>query len=957
MMAGTNTTRGELIVRGRLAADGTPNQPITIGSTSSTAGTWYGIDLDATAQNVLLDNVIISRANTALTYRSTSTGNTITNTTADTPSSYGLLLRTGSPTLDGFRSIASGSYGIYITESSSPTLINCVVRNSISYGIYVSHTTAGRSVTLDNCTLNANGTYNFIANASAVNSASITITDSIVTNASYGVYRSDSSTLNVTNSNVWNNSSANYSGVSGGSGTISANPLYVSPNDLRLTSNSPSRFGATSNADQGAQPYDGVMTPGLYGTLWSNTSLAVSNSPYRLDGDLTVAPGVTLTIEAGTMLQFLANSDIMAAGTNTTRGELIVRGKIVADGTTAAPITIGSTSATSGTWYGVDLDTTAANSLLDHVTISRANTALTYRTTGAGNVISFVTADSPSSYGLLMRTGSPTIDAWATVGSGSYGMYITDSASPTFTNCIVRNSISYGIYVSHTTSGRSVALTNCTLNANGTYNFIANASAVNSATITITNSVITNASYGVYRSDSSTLSVTYSDVWNNSSANYSGVSGGTGTISANPQYASPSDLHLQGTSVAIDMGTTGPTHDADGIARPLDGNALNGAQYDMGAYEFVLMAQCGNGSVEPGELCDSGANNGMYGYCNASCTALGPRCGDGMMNGTEQCDDGNATNSDACLNTCVSATCGDGFVRVGTEQCDDGNGFNTDACTNQCMTATCGDGYVRAGMEACDDGNQSNTDACLTTCVAASCGDGYTYAGVEQCDDQNSINTDACLNTCVAASCGDGFMRSGVEACDDGNMIATDNCTATCTVATCGDGVVHAGVEECDDANQADTDACVASCKLAACGDGYIRAGVEVCDDGNLNNADGCSNMCVSTTCGDGVLQAETEECDDGNMVDTDACRYNCADAACGDGVVRDGVEDCDDGNVMAGDGCSPACKVEGTGSGSGSDIDPGTPDDGGGCCQTSGGVGGSWLLALIVLGMIRRRR
>ena len=75
---------------------------------------------------------------------------------------------------------------------------------------------------------------------------------------------------------------------------------------------------------------------------------------------------------------------------------------------------------------------------------------------------------------------------------------------------------------------------------------------------------------------------------------------------------------------------------------------------------------------------------------------------------------------------------------------------------------------------------------------------------------------------------------------------------------------------------------------------------------------------------------------------------------------MRDGVEDCDDGNVMAGDGCSPACKVEGTGSGSGSDVDPGTPDDGGGCCQTSGGIGGSWLLALIVglaIGRRRRRR
>jgi formylglycine-generating enzyme required for sulfatase activity len=45
----------------------------------------------------------------------------------------------------------------------------------------------------------------------------------------------------------------------------------------------------------------------------------------------------------------------------------------------------------------------------------------------------------------------------------------------------------------------------------------------------------------------------------------------------------------------------------------------------------------------------------------------------------------------------------------------------------------CGDGFV-CGAESCDDGNTDNTDACLDTCQPASCGDGYVWAGHEACD-------------------------------------------------------------------------------------------------------------------------------------------------------------------------------------------------------------------------------
>jgi len=188
-----------------------------------------------------------------------------------------------------------------------------------------------------------------------------------------------------------------------------------------------------------------------------------------------------------------------------------------------------------------------------------------------------------------------------------------------------------------------------------------------------------------------------------------------------------------------------------------------------------------------------------------------PVCGNGIAEAGEGCDDGNASNADACLTSCVAASCGDGFTRTGVEQCDDGNGSNTDACLASCMTATCGDAYVRAGVEQCDDANASNADACLSSCVAATCGDGYTRIGVEQCDDGNTNDVDGCSNTCILAGCGDG-TTNGIEQCDDGNLSNSDACLNTCQNAFCGDGFVRSGTEQCDDGNQAGGDGCSALC-------------------------------------------------------------------------------------------------------------------------------------------------
>ncbi len=273
-------------------------------------------------------------------------------------------------------------------------------------------------------------------------------------------------------------------------------------------------------------------------------------------------------------------------------------------------------------------------------------------------------------------------------------------------------------------------------------------------------------------------------------------------------------------------------------------------------------------------------------------------CGNGIVDPGEDCDDGNDDNGDACLDTCVPSTCGDGILDPDTEECDDGNDDETDACTSLCEDASCGDGLVQAGVEACDDGNDVDTDACLSTCENAACGDGVVHEGVELCDDGNDDDGDACLSTCAVASCGDGEVQVDVEACDDGNADQTDDCLETCV--------------------------------LASCGDGFVQAKVEACDDGDADNDDGCLDTCVEASCGDGFVDARNEDCDDGNDDDADGCLSSCVAAACGDGVVQDGVEACDDGNDIDDDACSNACELgEGPSGGSTGSAETGSTGDG----------------------------
>lgn len=336
---------------------------------------------------------------------------------------------------------------------------------------------------------------------------------------------------------------------------------------------------------------------------------------------------------------------------------------------------------------------------------------------------------------------------------------------------------------------------------------------------------------------------------------------------------------------------------------------------------------CGDGVVDGafGEECETGVGpNGSR--CGGSC--LLEYCGNGRLDPGEVCDDGNTYLGDGCSIDCQSnETCGNGIADFAVgETCDCGsdlatlspyctlpNGTDGGPCDASCNSMQCGNGVLDPG-EVCDDGNLVAGDGCSPDCRSLEiCGNGISdYASGEECDDGNAEAGDGCGPTCLLERCGNGVLDPG-ELCDDGNRVSGDGCSALCdSQERCGNGVLDPG-EACDDGNLLDGDGCPGNCGHIGCGNGVLDPG-EACDDGNQVDGDGCNSRCTSDeTCGNGILDAARgETCDQGtaNGVSPSLCRSDCRLTSCGDGYAG-GAEACDDGNRLDRDGCSAACKRE----------------------------------------------
>jgi CSLREA domain-containing protein len=199
-------------------------------------------------------------------------------------------------------------------------------------------------------------------------------------------------------------------------------------------------------------------TPGPHsGTISADQRWCAIDSPHQMTGDVTVAPGVTLTVEPG----------VVAKGATTV--ELQVQGHLEAIGTPAQPITFTSAVDTAyNQWSGLVFE--GGTGELDYATV---------RYGGRPNSINPTCGSSGLGFNIAVRnvqTGEVRIrhSQVRSVGyncnfhSPDYGLYIDNSRvvveNTTFANNGISNTGDYAIYVAGAAS--SLNLTGNTFTAN-----------------------------------------------------------------------------------------------------------------------------------------------------------------------------------------------------------------------------------------------------------------------------------------------------------------------------------------------------------------------------------------------------------------------------------------------------------------------------------------------------------
>ncbi|MEZ4235412.1 MAG: right-handed parallel beta-helix repeat-containing protein [Myxococcota bacterium] len=586
MSAHSDRSRVEVRVGGTLYSVGNATDPVVMRSSGSGTTAWYGLALLDTANAGIIDHTDIEEATYGIRYEAVA-NHPIRDVNLTGNGTAGLYVTAGGPVVSG-ATITGSSYGIRLSTPSSVSISDTTVYDTSSYGVYV-NVSGTPTITLDRVTVHSAGSTGVYVSPSGGGAPVVDVTDAILTdNSGWGLYSSGSAVTTVSYSDVWRNGSGGTSGAAQGAGLLDENPLYVSaPGDLHLTSNSPARFAASDGGDLGANPFVGDPTVGLQGTLWTGMVMRAADSPYTLVGDLTVPLGQTLTIDPG--VQLLAEtSDTMYAHADRSRVELRVYGEISAVGTSFDPVVMESTGTSTTSWYGVRLFETATGELTN-VSIAEATYGVQHTAT-AGVPLSYLHVERSGTAGLYIDGGAPAVDGLTVTGT-SYGVRLTGAdTGAVLTNCAIWDTSSYGLYV-NVSGTPAISVSSCVVHSVGSTGIYVSPSGGGAPVVDISNSIVTsNSGWGVYSSGSAATTVSYSDVWSNGSGSTSGATQGAGILNTNPFFVDEPgrDFHLGATSPAIDAGTaTGaPDHDLSGRPRPVDGNGLGGAEYDLGCYEF-----------------------------------------------------------------------------------------------------------------------------------------------------------------------------------------------------------------------------------------------------------------------------------------------------------------------------------------------------------------------------------
>ncbi len=165
-----------------------------------------------------------------------------------------------------------------------------------------------------------------------------------------------------------------------------------------------------------ARPLADTIIPG--GTLTSDTTWTMAGSPYVVQGDVTVASGVTLTVQPGVIVKFNANTSL-----NVQAG-----GRLIAQGNIAQPIAFTSSAASpaAGDWGYVQVQ-------------ANGSARLSYCDLGYGGVIGHWAV-------LYLQASDVNVDHCRIHDSATDGVRLwQDDITPTLSNLTIDHNVMNGI--------------------------------------------------------------------------------------------------------------------------------------------------------------------------------------------------------------------------------------------------------------------------------------------------------------------------------------------------------------------------------------------------------------------------------------------------------------------------------------------------------------------------------
>ena len=216
-------------------------------------------------------------------------------------------------------------------------------------------------------------------------------------------------------------------------------------------------------------------------TLIGDTIWSTSDSPYLVTGDITVDAGVTLVIQAGVEVLFLANSDDQSSGQRLSDSELLVKGTLSVLGTADAPVVLSSSNAVAaaGDWGGIYLELNA-NLTLTYAHLSYTGYGISSNFDATVDLVEITHSRLEFSGGginLGYETNNSStriiIDNVISVGSSSYAIRLrsgfnNNAQIPNISRNVITNTQGPGIEVYYFYQGLTIDANKVSVGSSGT---------------------------------------------------------------------------------------------------------------------------------------------------------------------------------------------------------------------------------------------------------------------------------------------------------------------------------------------------------------------------------------------------------------------------------------------------------------------------------------------------------